>query len=106
MVIKTCFLKIWNYYRELSHWGAGKTQMSLLICTISQDPSLHMGQNMRFRYRICTDSPGPPLLAYTSMDIMYCKFGNFRKNFIFANSVKDVFATLKIRDKGMIHLNQ
>ena len=28
----------------------------------------------------------------------YCKFGNFRENFIFTNSIKDIFATLKIRD--------
>ena len=26
---------------------------------------------------------------------MYCKFGNFRENFIFANRVKSIFATLK-----------
>ena len=37
---------------------------------------------------------------------MYCKFGNFCDNFIFPNGVKDIFATLKIRDKGMIYLYQ
>ena len=35
-----------------------------------------------------------------------CKSENFRENFIFASSVKDVFAVLKIRDKGMIYLYQ
>ena len=29
---------------------------------------------------------------------VYCKFGNFRENFIFAKSVNDIFAMLKIRD--------
>ena len=30
----------------------------------------------------------------------------FRENFIFASSVKDIFATLKFRDYGMIYQNQ
>ena len=29
---------------------------------------------------------------------IYCKMGNFRENFIFANSVKNIFAMLKIHD--------
>ena len=37
---------------------------------------------------------------------MYCRFGNFRYNFIFLNGVKDIFAVLKIRDKGIIYLYQ
>ena len=36
----------------------------------------------------------------------YCKVGNFDENFIFENSVKDIFVTLKVRDKGMIYLHQ
>ena len=34
---------------------------------------------------------------------IYSKFGNFRENFVFANSVKILFATLKIHDLGMIY---
>ena len=36
----------------------------------------------------------------------YCKLGNFCKNFIFANHVKNMFATLKICNFAMIHLHQ
>ena len=35
--------------------------------------------------------------------VTYCKFGNFRKGFIFANSVKRIFAMLKIHNQGMIY---
>ena len=34
----------------------------------------------------------------------YCKFANFSENFIFANNVKGILATLKICDYGMIHM--
>ena len=43
---------------------------------------------------------------------IHCKFGNFRETFIFARllfsriALKHVFATLKIRDKGVIYLYQ
>ena len=44
------------------------------------------------------------------MKHIYCKFGNFSENFIFANSFKRhghiVFATLEIRDLGIIYLHQ
>ena len=35
---------------------------------------------------------------YMLFEPQYCKFGNFRENFIFAYSVKRIFATLIIRD--------
>ena len=38
---------------------------------------------------------------WTSLD---CKFGNFRENFIFANSVKRHNCDVKIREQGMIYL--
>ena len=34
----------------------------------------------------------------------YCKFGNFRENFIFANSVKTHIFDVEIRDKGVIYI--
>ena len=37
---------------------------------------------------------------------MYCKFGNFLENFIFANGVKRHICDVKIRDKGRIYLYQ
>ena len=37
---------------------------------------------------------------------IYCKFGNFRENLIFVNSVKKHFCDIKIRDKGVIYLYQ
>ena len=43
---------------------------------------------------------------YTIRDAVYCKSGNFRENFIFANSVKRHIFDRKIRDKGMIYLDQ
>ena len=39
-------------------------------------------------------------------DFSYCKYGNFRENFIFANSVKRNICHVKIRDFGMIYLHQ
>ena len=36
----------------------------------------------------------------------YCKFGNFRENFIFANSVKRHVWDVKNREQGMIYLYQ
>ena len=44
------------------------------------------------------------LLGSGMKQVIYCKFGNFRENIIFANSVKEIFATLKIRHEGMIYL--
>ena len=37
-----------------------------------------------------------------SLKVAYCKLGNFRGNFVFANSVKRRFREVKIRDLGMI----
>ena len=34
----------------------------------------------------------------SDFDKKYCKFGNFRENFIFAIALKVIFAWLKIRD--------
>ena len=46
-------------------------------------------------------------MAYvSSLHIIYCKFGYFRDNSIFANSVRNIFATFKIHDLDMIYLNQ
>ena len=36
----------------------------------------------------------------------YCKFGYFRENFISRVALKLIFATLKIRDNGVIYLYQ
>ena len=36
----------------------------------------------------------------------YCKIGNFRENFIFANSVKTHIFDVENRDKGLIYLYQ
>ena len=36
----------------------------------------------------------------------YCKFGNFRENFIFASSVKRQICDVKNREQGMIYLYQ
>ena len=36
----------------------------------------------------------------------YCKFGNFRENFIFANSVKRHICDVKNCDLGIINLYQ
>ena len=36
---------------------------------------------------------------------MYCKFGNFRDNFIFANSVKGHICDVKNRKQGMIYIS-
>ena len=38
--------------------------------------------------------------------ISYCKFGNFRKYIIFANSVKKHISDVKNREQGMIYLYQ
>ena len=40
------------------------------------------------------------------VNTIYCKFGNFRENFFSRIALKDIFTTLKIRDKGMIYLHQ
>ena len=45
-----------------------------------------------------------PSVKWVGMATDYCKFGNFRENFIFANTLKDIFAKLKIRDQVMIYL--
>ena len=37
---------------------------------------------------------------------MYCKFVNFRKNLIFANSVKDIFVRLKIGERFQVYIYQ
>ena len=37
---------------------------------------------------------------------MYCKFGNFCENFIFANSIKRHIWDVKNLEQGMIYLNQ
>ena len=37
---------------------------------------------------------------------LFCKFGNFRENFIFANSVKRNISDVKNREQGMIYLYQ
>ena len=37
---------------------------------------------------------------------VYCKFRNFREKFVFATVLKDIFAMLKIRNKGIIYLYQ
>ena len=38
--------------------------------------------------------------------IKYCKFGSFREIFLCDYLLKDLFAMLKICDKGMIYLHQ
>ena len=38
--------------------------------------------------------------------LAYCKFGNFRENFIFANSVKRHICDVKIRDYDTIYLHK
>ena len=45
--------------------------------------------------------PKPHVLA--QMPFLYCKFGNFRENLIFANSFKRHICNVKNRDKGMIY---
>ena len=44
------------------------------------------------------------MTRWVSHFIDYCKFGNFRENFVFANSVKRRICDIKNRDYGMIHL--
>ena len=44
--------------------------------------------------------------CYDQMTSNYCKSGNFRENFNFANSVKIHFYDAKNRNKGMIYLYQ
>ena len=34
----------------------------------------------------------------------YCKFGNFPENFIFANSLKDIFASFKFATREWVYL--
>ena len=36
----------------------------------------------------------------------YCKFVNFRENIIFANSVKNIFESLKIHKYDMIYISE
>ena len=38
--------------------------------------------------------------------IVYCKFGNFRENFIFADSVKTHICKVEFHDKGVIYAYQ
>ena len=46
------------------------------------------------------------LLAPEISNGIYCKFRNFRENFIFANSIKRHICDVKNRDQGMIYLYQ
>ena len=43
------------------------------------------------------------MVEYCYIGIRYCKFGNFRENFIFANSFKSHICDFENRDKGVIH---
>ena len=56
------------------------------------------GQNHTF-YAILGQAEHKHFVGYA-----YCKFENFRENFIFTTVLKDIFAMLKIHDKGMIYL--
>ena len=37
---------------------------------------------------------------------LYCKFGNFRENFIFANNVKIHICDVQVRDYDIIYFHQ